>query len=110
MSSNSDQQARWVFADVTYCELKIIHHHLNLQLSGLRKRAERGWNPVILGAPARLVGIVTKLTSLVARLSVWTAAANGRDAALVFRKVRRLSMRSIMADYDSYESQREPRR
>jgi hypothetical protein len=31
-------------------------------------------------------------------LSAWMAAANGREAALVLRKVRRLSMRSIMAD------------
>jgi len=30
--------------------------------------------------------------------SAWTAAAQGREAALVWRKVRRLSMRSIIAD------------
>src|SRR4030095_10617302 len=34
-----------------------------------------------------------------AGLSVWMAAANGREAALVLRNVRRLSMRSIMADH-----------
>src|SRR6478735_1838748 len=32
-------------------------------------------------------------------VSVWIAAANGREAALVLRKLRRLSMRSIMDDH-----------
>src|SRR5579871_2276899 len=35
---------------------------------------------------------------IVAGMSVWMAAASGREAALVLRNVRRLSMRSIMAD------------
>jgi hypothetical protein len=34
-----------------------------------------------------------------AGLNVWMAAANGREAALVLRKVRRLSMQSIIADH-----------
>src|SRR5579864_947169 len=37
--------------------------------------------------------------AIVAGLSVWRAAANGSDAALVLRKLRRLSMRIIMADH-----------
>jgi hypothetical protein len=36
---------------------------------------------------------------IVAGLNVWMAAANGREAALVLRKVRRLSMQSIIADH-----------
>jgi hypothetical protein len=35
----SDQQARWVSTDVTYCELEIIHHRLNPQLSGMANTA-----------------------------------------------------------------------
>src|SRR5215475_12854093 len=41
---------------------------------------------------------------IAAGFNVWRLAANGTDAALALRKVRRLSMRSIMADYRlSYE-------
>src|SRR5215813_8590971 len=36
---------------------------------------------------------------IVLGLSVWMAAANGREAALVLRKVRRFGIRSIMADH-----------
>jgi hypothetical protein len=36
---------------------------------------------------------------MAAGLTVWIAVTNGRDAALVLRKLRRLGMRSIMADY-----------
>jgi hypothetical protein len=43
-------------------------------------------------------------------LNVWMAAANGREAALVLRKVRRLSMRSIIADHRlAYEQERRNR-
>jgi len=43
-------------------------------------------------------------------LNVWMAAANGREAALVLRNVRRLSMRSIIADYRlPYEQERRNR-
>src|SRR5690242_7088600 len=38
-------------------------------------------------------------TEMAAGLTVWIAVTNGRDAALVLRKVRRLGMRSIIADY-----------
>src|SRR5580704_2938786 len=48
---------------------------------------------------------------IAAGLNVWMAAANGREAALVLRKVRRLSMRSIMADdrlpYEDLHSKRQ---
>src|SRR5215813_5011360 len=36
---------------------------------------------------------------IVAGFNVWRLAANGTEAALALRKVRRLSMRSIMADH-----------
>ena len=36
---------------------------------------------------------------MVVELRVWIAAVNGREAALVLRKVRRFGMGSIMADH-----------
>ena len=38
---------------------------------------------------------------IVGGLSVWIAAVNGRQAALVLRKERRLSMRSIITHDES---------
>src|SRR5215469_15107612 len=47
---------------------------------------------------------------IVAESSISMAAANGREAALVLRKVRRLSMRSIMAYHRlPYEEERRNR-
>src|ERR1700733_5102862 len=49
------------------------------------------------GGPPLMAASAIVAAEIVAGLSAWMAAANGREAALVLRKVRRLSMRSIMA-------------
>src|SRR5215472_19104240 len=48
--------------------------------------------------PLMAASVIVSAVS-VAGVSVWMAAANGSEAALSLRKVRRLSMRTIMADH-----------
>jgi hypothetical protein len=50
------------------------------------------------GATPLMAASAIVSAEIVAGLNVWMASANGREAALVLRKVRRLSMRSIMDD------------
>src|SRR5579872_4932880 len=50
------------------------------------------------GAAPLVAATAIVSAEIVAGMSVWMAAASGREAALVLRNVRRLSMRSIMAD------------
>src|SRR5579862_241041 len=74
--------------------------HGNVDGSTGASRAGRGmsFGAVPLMAVSATVSAASVSAAIAAGLSVWMAAANGSEAALVLRKVRRLSMRSIMAD------------
>src|SRR5215471_15718087 len=62
------------------------------------------------GAVPVMAASATVSSDIASGLSVWMAAANGREAALVLRNMRRLSMRFIMADHRLwYEEERRNR-
>jgi len=45
----SDQQARWVSADITSCELKVIHHRLNPSFRKYEYERREAGTPYFLG-------------------------------------------------------------